>query len=145
MAKVSPNVDRARRLLVAGAVGAHLVLIVVVVIFGLSRGVSGAVSAAVAGIVTIAFFTIGQAVQVMVADAPAKKVMFASLASYGGRVTGLGLLLMLALDNAQRVEFIDPIAVFVATIAAVFGWLGAEFRAYAGMRIPIYDEPEPGE
>lgn len=142
MASRSANVERARRLLAAGAAGGHLVLLVVVAIFALTGGVRAAVSAAVAGIVTIAFFTIGQAVQVMVADAPAKKVMIVSLASYGGRVSILGLLLILALDNAERVEFMDPVAIFVATIAVVFGWLAAEFRAYAGLRIPIYDEPE---
>lgn len=118
-----------------------MVLLVAVAGFGLTRGLPGGVSAAVAGVLTIAFFTIGQAVQVLVADAPAKKVMIASLASYGGRVTALGLLLMLALSNSERVALLDPVAVVITTIAVVFGWLGAEFWVYSRLRIPVYDEP----
>lgn len=140
----SANVARARRLLVGGAIGGHAVLAVAVVVFALTLGLPGAVSAAVAGVLTIAFFTIGQAVQVLVADAPAKQVMFAALASYGGRVTALGLLLMLALNNSDRIALMDPVVAVVTTIAVVIGWLGAEFWVYSRLRILIYDEPENG-
>ncbi len=138
----SPNVERARRLLAGGALGGHLALLIMVAIFAGAGGAAGALSAAVAGILTIAFFTIGQAVQVLAADAPPKKVMIVSLASYGGRVTALGLLLMLALDNAERIALMDPVAVVLTTTVVVFGWLGAEFWVYSRLRIPVYDEPQ---
>lgn len=142
MAEASANVKRARRLLAAGVAGGHAALLLAVVAFAIARGLPAAVSAAVAGVLTIAFFTIGQAVQVLVADAPAKQVMFAALASYAGRVTAMGLLLILALNNAERIGFMDPVAVVVSTIAVVIGWLGAEFWAYSKLRILVYDEPE---
>jgi len=68
VAEVSANVRRARQLLVAGAVGGHGVWLLAVLVSGLTLGAPGAASAAVAGVLTIAFFSIGQAVQVLVAD-----------------------------------------------------------------------------
>lgn len=144
MAELSASAQRARRLLVAGAVGGHGILLLAVVTFGLTLGGAGAASAAVAGIVTIAFFTIGQAVQVLVADATPRTVLLAALTSYTVRVTVLGLLLMLALDNADRIALMNPMVVVVTTIGVVIGWLGAEFWVYSRMRILIYDEPENG-
>lgn len=144
MAEVSANVQRARRLLVGGAVGGHGVLLLAVVTFGLTLGGPGAASAAVAGILTIAFLTIGQAVQILVADAAPTTVLVAALTSYTARVTVLGLVLMLALDNADRIALMNPMVVVVTTIGVVIGWLGAEFWVYSRMRILIYDEPENG-
>jgi len=138
----SGNVTRARRLLTGAAIGGHVVGLVCVLAFWLARGPASGISAAVAAAVTLAFSIIGQAVQVLVADAPAKTVMIASLASYGGRVSVLGIVLLLALDNAERVAAMDPVAVVVTTIAVVFGWLTAEFRVYSRLRIPVFDEPE---
>ena len=140
----SANAVRARRLLAGGVVGGHGVLLTAVVGFGLTRGVPGAATAAVAGILTIAFFTIGQAVQVLVADAPPKTVLIAALASYTIRVTALGLLLMFAKSNADRIALMDPMVVVGTTIAVVIGWLGAELWVYSRMRILIYEEPENG-
>ena len=140
MAELSPNRRRAQQLLVGGAAGGHLALLLAVLGFAVARGLPAALSAAVAGIVTIAFFTIGQAVQVLVADAPARRVLIASLASYGLRVSVLGGLLMLALANAAQIAWLDPIAVAVSTIAVVVGWLAAELWTYSRLRIPIYDE-----
>ena len=71
-------------------------------------------------------------------------VMIAALASYGGRVTVLGLLLMLSLSNAERFAQLDPVAVVVTTVTVVFGWLGAELWVFSRLRIPTYDEPEIG-
>jgi len=140
VAELSPNRRRAQQLLVGGAAGGHLALLLAVLGFAVARGLPAALSAAVAGIVTIAFFTIGQAVQVLVADAPARRVLIASLASYGLRVSVLGGLLMLALANSARIAWLDPIAVAVSTIAVVVGWLAAELWTYSRLRIPIYDE-----
>lgn len=138
----SANTVRARQLLTGAAIGGHTVAVVCVATFWFVRGPAAGVSAAVAGAVVLAFSMIGQAVQVLVADAPAKTVMIAALASYGFRVSALGIVLLLALDNAPRLEAMDPIAVVVTTIAVVFGWLATEFWVYSRLRIPIYDEPD---
>lgn len=133
---------RARRLLAGGAVGGHAALASCVVAFGIAAGVPGAVSSALAGILTIAFFTIGQAVQVLVADADPRTVLFASLVSYIARVGGLGALLAVALANADRFTAMDPTAVAVTTIAVVLGWLAAEIWVFSRLRLPVFDETE---
>ena len=133
---------RARRLLAGGAVGGHAVLVSCVVAFAFAGGVSGAVSAALAGILTVAFFTIGQAVQVLVADSDPRTVLFASLVSYVARVGGLGALLALALANADRLTAMNTTAVAVTTIAVVLGWLAAEIWVFSRLRLPVFDETE---
>jgi hypothetical protein len=138
----SPNVLRARRLLAGGAVGGHAVLASCVAIFWLSGGVAGAISAALAGILTIAFFTIGQAVQVLVADSDPRRVLVAALASYIARVGGLGALLAVALANADRLKAMNTTAVAVTTIAVVLGWLAAEIWVFSRLRLPVFDETE---
>ena len=138
----SPNNMRARRLLAGGVIGGHLAALLSVAAFLMARGTAAAVSAAIAGVVVIAFFTIGQAVQVMVADAPAKRVMFAAMASYAIRVSLLGIVLILVLDNAERFGQMDPTAVVATTISVVIGWLAGVFRVYSQLRFPIYDSTE---
>lgn len=138
----SDNVARAVALLKGGLVGGHVAAIAVVLSFGAARGPQSAASAAVAASVTLLFYTVGLAVQVAVADAPPRRVLFASLASYGLRVTALGLVLAVSLTNAHLVEGMDPVAVVVATVAVVVCWLVGEFWVYARLRIPVYDPPE---
>ncbi len=142
---LSPHTKRARQLLVGAAIGGHLAALTCVGAFLVAGGVASGVSAAVAGVVTLAFFTIGQAVQVMVADEPPRKVLFAAMASYAIRVSLLGLLLQLAMVNASRFEAMDAVAVVVTTIATVIVWLGTEFWVYTRLRIPVYDSDEPSE
>jgi len=137
-------VARARRLLTGGAVGGHAALVVAVVAFGLTGGVAGAISAALAGILTVAFFTIGQAVQILVADADPRTVLFASLVSYIARVGGLGALLALALSNAEKLTSMNTTAVAATTIVVVLGWLGAEIWVFSRLRLPVFDETERG-
>lgn len=138
----SPNVMRARRLLAGGAVGGHAAMISCVVAFGIAGGVASAVSAALAGVLTIAFFTIGQGVQVLVADSDPRTVLFASLVSYVARVGGLGALLAIALGNADRFTAMDTTAVAVTTIAVVLCWVAAVIRVFSRLRIPVFDETE---
>ena len=135
---------RARRHLDGGAVGGHVALTVCVVVFGLTGGVPGAISAALAGILTVAFFTIGQAVQVLVADADPRTVLFASLVSYIARVGGLGALLAIALGNAEKLTSMNTTAVAATTIVVVLGWLGAEIWVFSRLRLPVFDETERG-
>ncbi len=59
---------------------------------------------------TVAFFTIGQAVQVLVADADRRTVLlFVALVSYGARVGCWALLIVLALANADRFRRWTPV------------------------------------
>lgn len=138
----SPNVTRARQLLFGSAVGGHLAAITCVGIFLVTNGPAGAAWSAIAAVTTLAFNMIGQGVQVLVADAPARTVFVAALASYLLRVTALGLLLQVAIVNADRFAAFDPVALVVTTIAVVVVWLGTEFWVYSRLRIPVYDEPE---
>lgn len=138
----SPNVRRARTLLVGSAIGGHAAALLCVGLFLALRGPAAGAWSAVAAVVTLAFNTIGQAVQVAVADAPARTVFAAAMASYVLRVTVLGLLLQVVVQNGDRFANLDPIALVVTTIAVVVAWLGTEFWVYSRLRIPIYDEPD---
>lgn len=137
---LSPNVRRARTLLVGGLVGGHLAWLACVVGFGVAAGPGAALSAAVGGVLALAFFTIGQAVQVRMADADPRRLLFASLISYAVRIGALGGLLMVALANRDRLAGLDATAVAAGTIAVVVGWLIGEIRAFSRLRIPVFDE-----
>lgn len=138
----SATADRALRLLTAGALGGHLGAVACVAAFWAIGGPVAAASAAVACVVSLAFSIIGHGVQVVMADAPPRMLLFASLASYTIRVSLLGIVLMLVLDQADRFAAVDSIAVAVGTIVVVVSWLGAEFFAYSRLRIPVFDPPE---
>lgn len=140
--RTSDNVLRARRLLAGSAAGGHAGALVVVAVFWLLEGPASGISAALAAVVTLAFNMIGLGVQVLVADAPTKTVMIAALASYGLRVSVLGMVLMVVLSNADRFALLDPVAVVVATTVVVFTWLAAEFWTFSRLRIPAFDPPQ---
>jgi hypothetical protein len=133
------NQLRARRLLLGGLAGGHLTAVVAVVACWVAGGLLAGVSAALGAFVTLAFFTIGQGVQVLVAEAPPKQVLLAALASYGVRVSALGLLLMLALAHPERLGALQPVPVVIGTIAVVVGWLAGEIRVHSRLRIPVFD------
>ncbi|MDQ7993465.1 MAG: hypothetical protein REI45_12410 [Propionicimonas sp.] len=138
----SPNRRRAQRLLAGGMAGAHVAALVVVAVAWILAGTVAGVSAAIAAVVVIAFMAIGQAVQLIVADARPKVVLIASLASYAIRVSLLGVLLVVVLGSAERFAVLHPVAVAVATIGVVLGWLVGEFRVYSRLRIPVFDSTE---
>lgn len=140
-ARPSRDAARARRLLAVAAVGGHTGAAVCVVAFWAVRGPLSALSAAVAAVVTLAFNVIGQAVQVLVADAKPESILIASLGSYALRVGVLGVLLAAVLAGADRFDWLDPVAVVWGTIAVVVCWLTAEFWAYSRLRIPVFDSP----
>lgn len=144
MAESTPNRQRAQRLLVGGVAGGHAVLLLAVIVFWITGGPLTAFSAAIGGVLTIVFFTIGQAVQVMLAEASPKIVMVGALASFLVRAVALGLLLLLAMENADRLTWFAPIAFAISTIAVVVGWLGAEIWVFSRLRIPVFDEPRQG-
>lgn len=138
----SANVQRARTLLVGSAIGGHVAALVCVVAFLVARGPAAAAWSALAAVVVLAFNIVGQGVQVAVADAPAKTVFVAAMASYLLRVTLLGLLLQVVMANADRFLAFDAPALVVTTIAVVVVWLGTEFWVYSRLRIPVYDDPD---
>lgn len=130
---------RAQRLLTGGLIGAHIVGIATTVGFWVFGGREPGVTAAVCAVVVVAFFTIGQAVQIRVADRAPKTVLFASLVSYVARVTALGVMLWLLLANQQVMSWVDPIAAILTTVLVAQGWLFGEIFVYRRMRIPAYD------
>ena len=140
MAEPGPHAARARRLLLGGLAGGHLAAVLVVLGCGIVGGLVAGASAA--AVTTLAFFTIGQGVQVLVAEAPPKQVLLAALASYGVRVSALGLLLMLALSHPERLGSLQPVPVVLGTIAVVIGWLAGEIRVHSRLRIPVFDSNE---
>ena len=127
-------------MLVAGLVGGHVAGLTVVGLFLALRGTNAGATAAIGAAVTIAFYTIALAVQLAVADASPKVVLFAWFASYVTRVSILGLGLATVLANAERWAWLDPVALFVSTIVTVMGWLGLELWTFSKMRVLVYDE-----
>lgn len=139
---MSPSAQRAQKLLVGGLVGGHVAALTVVGAFWVASGPNSAATAAIASAATIAFYTVALGVQLAVADASAKTVLIASLGSYLARVTVLGLALAATLTNADRWAWLDPVALVVATIAVVLGWIGFELWTYSRLRIPVFDPPD---
>lgn len=132
---------RALRLLNAGLLGGHAALLICAVVFLLLRGPYGALWSVLSGLVTVVFFTIGQGIQVMVADADPKVVFAASMSSYVVRAAGLAGLLAWAQAWNGRLTGLDPIALAVTAIAVVIGWLGTEIYVFTRLRIPSFDPP----
>ncbi len=132
---------RARRLLIGGFVGAHVVAVLCVVGFLVGGGTGPGVTAAITAAIVIVFFAIGQGVQIIVADRPPKVVLVAALTSYTIRVTVLGWVLWLVVAQRARYAWIDAPAAIITTVLVVHGWLLAEFWVYRKLRIPVYDTP----
>ncbi len=133
---------RAIRLLNGGLLGGHLVMLVCVAVFGIASGPYGALWSVLSGLVTVLFFTIGQGIQVLVADADAKTVFAASMTSYLLRAAALGGLLAWAQAWNGRLVGLNPVAIAVTAIAVVIGWLGAEIFVFTRLRIPSFDPPD---
>jgi ATP synthase protein I len=140
--------ETARRLLIAGLAGAHAAGIACVAGFALGGGVGPGVTAAIAAAIVIAFFTIGQAVQIIVARSTPRVAMFAALGSYTVRVTAMGYVLWIVLAQRESYGWIDAPAAVITTVLVAQGWLFAEFWQYRRLRIPAFDagyEPPPGD
>nr|NLI50629.1 hypothetical protein [Propionibacterium sp.] len=143
---LGPNQARALTLLKAGAIGGHLGAAAATGFFVAGRGVTSGLWCLLAAGVTLAFYIVGQAVQVRVADEPPQRVLVAALVSYGVRVSALGGLLAVAITQGERLQTMDRTAVVVGTLAVVVGWLTAEIVAFSRMRVPLYEPPsrKPG-
>ena len=71
----SDNVLRARRLLAGGALGGHAAALIVIGVLVFVRGPQVLLSAALTALAVLAFFGLGQLVQVWVADADPQFVL----------------------------------------------------------------------
>ncbi len=140
-AGLTPNQARALTLLKAGAIGGHAGAAAATGFFLGTRGLASGLWCLLAAGVTLAFYIVGQAVQVRIADEETQRVLVASLVSYGVRVGALGGLLALAVTQADRLETMDPTAVVVGTLTVVVTWLTAEVFAFSRMHIPLYEPP----
>lgn len=143
----SVHVVRARKLLLGGLAGGVVASVAAVLGLGLLYGRPGLVAALLAAAMVLFFYTVGQFVMVMFADAGARTLMAVSMGSYTMRVAVLGLVLLAYNQNKQAWPALEPMAVFIATIVVVVGWLAAEILVFTRLRISVFDElaESPGE
>lgn len=140
--EASANVRRARQLLAGGATLGHAAALIVVGVLFFVRGPAGALSGAISALAVLAFFGLGQLVQILVADSSPQVVMAAALGSYAFRV-GLPAIALIAIgSNPERLAGMDRVSVAVAAISVVLAWLAGEIWAFSRLRIPIFDPPE---
>lgn len=137
----SIHVVRARKLLLAGLAGGLAATVLSLVGFGLGYGSHGLITAAIAAAMVLFFYSVGQLVMVLFADAGARTLLSVSLLSYTTRVVVLGLILMSYSRHRAAWPTLVPTAMFLTTVAVVVGWLLVEVACYQRLRIGIYDTP----
>lgn len=137
----SPNRARAARLLAGGALGGGVAWLACLAGFGLATGTASLAWAGLGGATVLAFFALGQLVQVVTAEAEVIVVMVAAVVSYLLRAAGLAVVLV-----AVRPPASDPgsQALVPTMIAVVVGWLAAEIWSFARLRVPVFDPPQEG-
>lgn len=134
----SVHVERARKLLLGGLLGGVVAAVLCLVGFGIGMGLRGLASAALASAMVLFFYTVGQLIMVRFADAGARLLLSVAMASYTGRVVVLGLVLLLYSRFSDRLP-VDPMVVFLSTIAVVVGWLVVEVIVFSRLRISVFD------
>ena len=135
----SVHMLRARKLLFGGLVGGVAATAGCLIGFALGYGTRGLVSAAVAAAMVLFFYTGGQLVMVLFADAGARTLLLVSLMSYTARVVVLGLVLIAYGNNRAAWPSLEPMAMFVTTVAVVAAWLVVEVYVFSRLRIGAYD------
>jgi hypothetical protein len=135
----SVHVERARKLLIGGAVGGVAAALVCLAAMGATYGRSGLVSALLAAAMVLFFYGVGQLVMVRFADAGARTLLVVSMTSYTARIVILGLVLLVYNRNADRWSMVTPMAVFITTMAVVAGWLIVEVVVFSRLRIGAFD------
>lgn len=139
----SRNGLRIRAMLRGGLLGSHAAAVLCLIGFGFGYGALGFVSALLAAGLVIFFYTAGHAVQILVADSHPRVILAASVASYVGRISILGGLLLLYLRYADESRRVLPVPFGVTAAVVVIAWLTAEVLVWKRLRIPHFDEPEP--
>ena len=135
----SVHVERARKLLLGGAVGGVAATVISLVVMGSMYGRSGVFSALLAAAMVLFFYGVGQLVMVRFADAGARTLLVVSMTSYTARIVILGLVLLVYSRNAERWSMLTPMAIFITTIAVVAGWLIVEVIVFSRLRIGAFD------
>ena len=138
-AGASIHVQRARKLLLGGAIGGLAATLLCLVGFTLGYGVPGLVSAALAAVMVLFFYGAGQYVMVLFADAGARTLLAVSMCSYTTRVVLIGLVLVLYNRYYESWPTLVPMVIFVTTILVVVGWLAVEVFVFSRLRIGVYD------
>jgi len=137
----SPDRARALRLLAGGAVGGGVSWLVCVIAFWFGIGPASLVWALGGGATVVAFFALGQLVQVLTAQAEAMVVMVASLFSYAIRAAGLAVVLVAV---QPFVSGPGTRALVPTMIVVVAGWLAAEIWTFTRLRVPVFDPAQGG-
>ena len=135
----SVHVERARKLLLGGAVGGVAAAVLSIGVMGATYGRSGVVSALLAAAMVLFFYGVGQLVMVRFADAGARTLLVVSMTSYTARIVILGVVLLVYSRNAERWSIVTPMAIFITTIAVVAGWLIVEVVVFSRLRIGAFD------
>jgi hypothetical protein len=135
----SVHVVRAKKLLLGGLVGGVSAALLSLVLFGVLYGSGGVLSAALASALVLFFYLAGQLVMVAFANAGARTLLAVSMASYTARVVILGLVLLGYQRNRDAWPTLVPMAVFVATVLVVAGWLIVEVVVFSRLRIEAFD------
>lgn len=139
------QVGRARALLVAGVIGAHVAGLTCIGIFTVIGGARGMASAAVGFALVLLFSTIGQLIMTWLAAARPQVVMLAAVASYLGRCAMLTVALGWVFSQPELLAVTDRLALVVTTAVTVIGWITAEIVRFTRMRIPAFEVDLPGE
>ncbi len=140
----SPSRVRAMRLFVGGLVGWHISLVPAGLVGALLDGVTGLLSALIGAALAVAYYAIGQGVQMQYADAPPRTIRAASVASYVVRVGLLGLLLYGSLTWPAVTAALDTRGLFAGIVSGVVGWLVGLVVVFRRLRVPTFD-PGPSE
>ena len=135
----SIHVQRARKLLVGGAVGGIAASLLCLAGFTIAYGMPGLVSAALAAAMVLFFYGAGQYVMVLFADAGARTLLAVSMCSYTTRVVLIGLVLVLYNRYYESWPTLVPMVIFVTTMVVVVGWLVVEVFVFSRLRIGVYD------
>lgn len=138
---MTPQRQRAWRLLRGGALGLLAAVAPTLLLCGLFAGPIGLATAAGAAGVVLAFFALGQSLQWVVADASPRVALFVALTSYVLRVVLLGILLSTALGTPAH-GGPHPGALLGAALAATLGWITGEVIAFTRLRIPVFDSTQ---
>ena len=139
----SPNRVRATRLFVGGLVGWHGGLALAAITGVVIGGTIGLLSALIGAALAVAYYAIGQGVQMQYADAPPRTLRAASVASYVVRVSVLGGLLWASIVWPAIMSALDVRGLFAGIVLGVLGWLAGLVVAFRKLRVPTFDEADP--
>jgi hypothetical protein len=115
---------------------------VAAILLGLTRGVDGAASGLVGVAIAIAFFASGLLLMDrLVRGRDPMLFMAVGMTVYLAQV----LVLLGVLVVARRVDALDSRAAGIAMLVTVVVWQVAQMRAWRRARVPVYDQPQPGE